>query len=147
MRNIHLSNCYNKEKRNEDKRMREKASIHRILSLLELIWQQQPDVRFNQLIANLQKLYSRQNNDYGKRKVTEKWDSGEVKSSYLDFFYLEDTVWESFLKSLIKNEKVDKKIAIWIMRLRWIHLSTPPFHTRGVPIFTSKKMMKKDCPW
>lgn len=90
--------------------MREKARIQRILSIIERIWKLQPDVRFNQLIANLQSLYSHRNHDYGKRKVTEKWDSGEVESSYLDFFYLEDTEWESFLKSLIENEGPDKSV-------------------------------------
>jgi uncharacterized protein YihD (DUF1040 family) len=94
----------------EIEEMREKARIHSILSLLEMIWQQQPDVRFNQLISNLQSLYSQRNNDYGKRKVTEKWDNGEVESSYLDFLHLEDTDWESFLKSLVENEGAAKEV-------------------------------------
>ncbi|WP_404996316.1 hypothetical protein [Caldifermentibacillus hisashii] len=85
--------------------MREKARIQRTLSLLEIIWQQQPDVRFNQLISNLQHMYSAQNDGYGKRKVVEKWDSGDVETSYLDFFYLEDTEWEAFLKSIVRQEK------------------------------------------
>lgn len=57
----------------EVQKMREKARIQRTLSLLEIIWQQQPDVRFNQLISNLQHMYSAQNDGYGKRKVVEKW--------------------------------------------------------------------------
>lgn len=76
--------------------MREKASIRRILSLLETIWQRQPDMRFNQLISNLQHMYSAQNEGYGKRKVVKKWDSGDVETSYLDFFYLEDAEWKAF---------------------------------------------------
>lgn len=48
--------------------MREKARIQRILSLLETIWKQQSDVRFNQLISNLQYMYSDQKGGYGKRK-------------------------------------------------------------------------------
>jgi hypothetical protein len=84
--------------------MREPKRIQRILSLLDTIWQQQPDVRYNQLVSNLQYMYSAQNEGYGKRKATEKWDSGEVETTYLDFFYIEDDEWEAFLESVIKNE-------------------------------------------
>lgn len=85
--------------------MREKSRIQRILSLLETIWQQQPDVRFNQLVSNLQYMYSAQNKEYGKRKMKEQNFLGkEVDSSYLDFFYLEDTEWEEFLKSIVEKE-------------------------------------------
>lgn len=73
--------------------MRKKARIQRILMLLQTIWEQQPDVRFNQLISNLQHMYSAQNQGYGKRKVKEQNLLGkEVDSSYLDFFYLEDDI-------------------------------------------------------
>lgn len=90
--------------------MREKARIQRILALLEIIWQQQPDVRFNQLISNLQHMYSAQYEGYGKRKMKEQNFLGkEVDSSYLDFFYLEDTEWESFLESLVDREKANKE--------------------------------------
>lgn len=88
--------------------MREKARIQRILSLLETIWQRQPDVRFNQLVSNLQYMYSAQNEGYGKRKVVEKCDSGDMETSYLDFFYLEDTEWEGFLKSIVEEKVADK---------------------------------------
>ena len=66
---------------------------------------QQPDVRFNQLISNLQHVYSEQNGEYGKRKMKERNFLGdEVVSSYLDFFYLEDTEWEAFLEKIIAKE-------------------------------------------
>jgi hypothetical protein len=95
----------NKTERRVQK-MREKARIPRILSLLEIIWQQQPDVRFNQLISNLQHMYSEQNEGYGKRKMNEQNFLGnEVDSSYLDFFYLEDAEWEAFLESIVRQEK------------------------------------------
>ncbi|SOB90515.1 hypothetical protein SAMN05880501_101173 [Ureibacillus xyleni] len=88
--------------------MREHARIQRILSLLETIWQQQPDVRFNQLISNLQHMYSAQNEGYGKRKMKEQDFLGkEVDSSYLDFFYLEDVKWEAFLDSIVEKAKAD----------------------------------------
>ncbi|MBT2641740.1 hypothetical protein J7I80_05855 [Bacillus sp. ISL-41] len=91
--------------------MREKARIQRILSLLDTVWLQQPDVRFNQLISNLQHMYTVQNEGYGKRKMKEQdfWGK-EVDSSYLDFFYLEDTEWESFLESIVEMEKVHKEV-------------------------------------
>lgn len=90
--------------------MREKARIQRILALLETIWLQQPDVRFNQLISNLQHMYSAQHEAYGKRKMKEQNFLGEeVDSSYLDFFYLEDTEWEAFLESLVDKEKANKE--------------------------------------
>jgi hypothetical protein len=92
--------------------MREKARIQRISALLETIWQQQPDVRFNQLISNLQYMYSAQHGGYGKRKMKEQDFSGkEVDSSYLDIFYLEDTEWEAFLESIVGKEKADLETA------------------------------------
>lgn len=85
--------------------MREKDRIQRILSLINVIWQQQPDVRFNQLISNLQHLYSIQNEGYGKRTMKEQDFIGEeVNASYLDFFYLEDTEWETFLETIIAKK-------------------------------------------
>jgi uncharacterized protein YihD (DUF1040 family) len=50
--------------------MIEKARIQRILSFLETRWQQQSDVRFNQLISNLQHMYSR------KKKARKKKNEG-----------------------------------------------------------------------
>ncbi len=84
--------------------MRERERIQRILNLVNTIWEQQPDLRFHQLMSNLQHLYSMQNNDYGKRKIIERWESGDINKSYLDFFYLEDDEWESFLMSLVANK-------------------------------------------
>lgn len=88
--------------------MREIARIHRILSLLEKIWEQQQDVRFNQLVANLQHMYSIQNEGYGKKNVKELDFMGqEIESSYLDFFNLEDEEWEKFLQLHVKEENID----------------------------------------
>lgn len=82
-------------------RLREQARIQRILALLQSIWELQPDLRFNQLVSNLQRMYSSQNDGYGSRKVKEKCGYEEVETSYMDFFYLEDDEWEEFLISLI----------------------------------------------
>lgn len=39
-------------------KVRDPKRIPRILTLLFKIWEQQPDLRFNQLVQNLQSLYS-----------------------------------------------------------------------------------------
>lgn len=71
--------------------MRDRRRIPRIIALLQKIWEQQPDVRFNQLISNLQSKYSHQNDNYGKKVI----DSN--RGTYLDLFFLEDDNWEMFL--------------------------------------------------
>ncbi|MBU5466271.1 hypothetical protein KQI49_05420 [Virgibacillus sp. MSJ-26] len=88
--------------------MREKERINRIMSLLQAIWEQQTDVRFNQLISNLQHIYSSQNEGYGQRMMIEKEQFGEeTESSYLDFFYLEDKEWEAFLQRIVDDQQKD----------------------------------------
>ncbi|MGN7943010.1 hypothetical protein [Metabacillus sp. 22489] len=91
--------------------------IKRILTLLQQIWEHQTDVRFNQLISNLQSLYSQENNSYGRREVYTKNFIDLEKTSYLDFFYLEDDKWEEFLTSywlnieneiMLRREKIDE---------------------------------------
>lgn len=81
--------------------MRDTSRISRILSLLETIWRQQPDMRFNQLIPHLQDMYAERHHGYGKRNAIEKNSLGlEEKTSYLDFFSLDDKEWEEFLESV-----------------------------------------------
>lgn len=72
--------------------MRDRRRIPRIISLLQKIWEQQHDVRFNQLISNLQSQYSHLNDNYGKKVI----DSN--RGTYLDLFFLEDDKWEIFLE-------------------------------------------------
>jgi hypothetical protein len=101
--------------------MRDPNRVKRILTLLQQIWEHQTDVRFNQLISNLQSLYSQENNSYGRREVYTKNFIDLEKTSYLDFFYLEDDKWEEFLTSywlniqneiMLRREKIDEdKIA------------------------------------
>ncbi|MDF1510985.1 hypothetical protein PZE06_22900 [Robertmurraya sp. DFI.2.37] len=87
--------------------MREKERINRIMSLLQRIWEQQSEMRFNQIISNLQHMYSSQNEGYGQRMLIENGE--EVKSSYLDFFYLEDDKWEEFLQRMVDSQERDYK--------------------------------------
>lgn len=95
--------------------MRDPNRIKRILTLLQQIWEQQKDVRFNQLLSNLQSLYSQENNSFGRREVYTKNFIDIEKTSYLDFFYLEDDKWEEFLisyLSCIENEIMLQKEVI-----------------------------------
>ncbi|MEW4285799.1 hypothetical protein ACQKJC_16045 [Priestia koreensis] len=72
--------------------------------LLERVWEKFPEMRFHQLVSNLQHMYSAQNNEYGRRRVIQREDSGyEFESSYLDFFYLSDKDWECFLLSMLTD--------------------------------------------
>jgi hypothetical protein len=96
--------------------MRDPNRIKRILTLLQQIWEQQTDVRFNQILSNLQSLYSQENNSFGRREVFTKNFIDLEKTSYLDFFYLEDDKWEEFLIShlssieneMLRREEIDE---------------------------------------
>lgn len=98
--------------------MRDPNRIKRILTLLQQIWEQQTDVRFNQLLSNLQSLYSQENNSFGRREVYTKNFIDLEKTSYLDLFYLEDGKWEEFLIShlssieneiMLRREEIDEE--------------------------------------
>lgn len=79
--------------------MRDPKRIQRILDLLFKIWEQQPDVRFNQLVQILQSTYSNTHNHFGKKRVYEKDGTMTYPSEYVDLFYLEDDDWEQFLNN------------------------------------------------
>lgn len=79
--------------------MRDPRRIERVLTLLKKIWAQQPEVRFNQLVANLQRMYSQENNNYGRREVFKKDFFNNENNSNIDLFFLEDDKWEDFLYS------------------------------------------------
>lgn len=87
--------------------MRDKERINRIIDLLHEIWNYMPDIRFNQLVSNLQTLYSQKNDGYGTRKVFEKevYERYTIKReiTYLDFFSLEDDEFEEFLETYVRE--------------------------------------------
>lgn len=87
--------------------MRERERIDRIMSLIQEVWHYMPDIRFNQLVSNLQMFYSQKNGGYGTREVLEKEVhekyTVERKTTYLDFFNLEDDEFEAFLESYAKE--------------------------------------------
>lgn len=69
-------------------------------------------------------MYTRSN--YGRREVFEKKFIEMDKSSYLDFFFLEDDKWEDFLNSYLssieeeiekRREKIDDKVIAEVIEL------------------------------
>lgn len=83
---------------------RDPNRIPEILALLSCLWQKNQDIRFFQMIFNLQSQYSSQNNDFGK--VKGKTNNGIEKHAF-DFFYLEDDELIKFLKKeLNANEGI-----------------------------------------
>lgn len=80
--------------------MRNPKRIAELLSLLEAIWIECPDIRFNQLINNLQWEYTNKTNDF--RTVYEKEEFlGKIYFTpirQLDLFHVEDENFIEFLK-------------------------------------------------
>ena len=79
--------------------MRDKKRIPEILNLIETIWDKDQDMRFLQLIYNLQRNYSQSHNGLGKVEHKEK--DGFTTTGY-DLFNLEDDELIDFLKDLLK---------------------------------------------
>jgi uncharacterized protein YihD (DUF1040 family) len=78
--------------------MRDPQRIEEVLGMINQIWVKQPDLRFLQLIYNLQNEFSYKNKDVGKIESIE--DDGFAKVGY-DLFSIED---DRFIKYL--TEKV-----------------------------------------
>ncbi len=81
--------------------MRNPNRIPEILALIEQIWQQDPDLRFNQLIYNLQCSYSQQNGGMGK--VEEIVDKDFSRIGY-DLYNLADSAFEKFLRKQVASK-------------------------------------------
>ncbi|MCF2649695.1 hypothetical protein [Niallia circulans] len=83
---------------------REPERIGRVMSLLQEIWESNPDMRFFQLIDSIQHEYSSRNGGFGKRVGfdlnSKKYDS---PLTYIDLFYLEDKELEVFLQNYINQ--------------------------------------------
>ena len=77
--------------------MRDPKRIQEILDLINQIWLKDPDLRFNQLIYNLQSGYSHIN--YGIGKVTEQETDGFSREGY-DLFNLEDDSFIEYLRTV-----------------------------------------------
>lgn len=94
--------------------MREPERIKRVLTLIEKIWSRTPDIRFNQLIDNLQyeyvsevesklikTVYKENNFEVNGIVISEL-----IKSEIPDLFYLEDDEFERFLIDYLCKRKV-----------------------------------------
>ncbi|MBN3493582.1 hypothetical protein [Vibrio neptunius] len=78
---------------------------NRIAELLELvkeIWLRDPDLRFNQLIYNLQLGYSQQHGGIGQ--ITEVEEDGFSRTGF-DLFNLDDDSFIEYLKSIALNQQ------------------------------------------
>lgn len=69
--------------------------------LINNIWQQDPDLRFNQLIYNLQSDYSHENGGIGK--VEERIDKSFSRVGF-DLFNLDDKDFIEYLRKKTQNE-------------------------------------------
>jgi hypothetical protein len=78
--------------------MRDPNRIEAMLAIVNDIWRRNPDMRFNQLIYNLQRGYSEQNEGYGAIQSHEDPD-GLNRTGY-DFFHLADADFIKYLKQV-----------------------------------------------
>ena len=78
--------------------MREFERIDRILSKIRDYWKRNPDLRFFQLMFNLQFSYSKNNNYFGM--VTNA--DNKLPPYGFDFFNMEDDIFEKYLDKYIK---------------------------------------------
>ena len=80
--------------------MRDPERIDDVLDLIDQIWRRYPDLRFQQLMFNLQSEYSQQNDGVGRVERVE--EDGFTKVGY-DLFNLEDDVFTQFLREKAKS--------------------------------------------
>lgn len=90
--------------------MRDPERIERIMSMVQQLWKQVPDMRFFQLIAMLESKYSKANNAFGLRELFEKEESRGILFPYniVDLFHLEDDKLEAFLASFLAKHQAKK---------------------------------------
>lgn len=85
---------------------RDPERIGRVMSLLQEIWESNPDMRFFQLIDSIQHEYSCRNDGVGKRGGFELDSKGyKMSISHIDLFYLEDNDFEEFLRAFISEKR------------------------------------------
>ncbi|MGF1868234.1 DUF1040 family protein [Enterovibrio norvegicus] len=80
--------------------MRNPQRIDELLELINQLWKQEPDLRFNQLIYILQSGYSQANAGIGKVE-SEKVDG--FKQTAFDLFNTEDDRFSEYLKTKLQN--------------------------------------------
>ncbi|ENP0848502.1 hypothetical protein ACM6XU_000724 [Vibrio parahaemolyticus] len=83
--------------------MRDPKRIETTLSLLKELWGNSTDLRFNQLVYNLQREFSLEND--GKGQITEISQDGIQHVGYA-LFYIEDDIFIQFLERKITKQKL-----------------------------------------
>jgi len=83
--------------------MRDPKRIQEILELVNQLWEKDQDMRFFQLIYNLQKRFSQQND--GRGQVVEQEGHGLPRIGY-DLFGTEDDELIEFLKEHLKKDYI-----------------------------------------
>lgn len=81
--------------------MRDPKRISECLDLIKQMWEKDPDLRFNQLIYNLQGSYSHENEGVGK--VEEVIEKGHSIVGF-DLFNLEDEQFIQFLRDKVAEK-------------------------------------------
>ncbi len=81
--------------------MRDPERIPELLELVKQIWLRDPDLRFNQLIYNLQYDYSQKNDGLGQVKEVE--GDGFTRVGF-DLFNLEDSSFIEYLHAVASSE-------------------------------------------
>lgn len=80
--------------------MRDPTRIEEVLGLINQIWQEQPDLRFQQLLYILQNGFSHKNNNVGKVEHIE--EDGFTRIGY-DLFNIEDDQFIEYLNEVVKS--------------------------------------------
>lgn len=81
--------------------MRDCRRIERIMLIINAIWISNPNLRFNQLLYNLQREYK--DGAYVKRAYMDTGGWGTIEVNYLDLFDVEDDDFEKFLNEYLKK--------------------------------------------
>ncbi|MCR9965793.1 hypothetical protein [Vibrio antiquarius] len=82
--------------------MRDPKRIEATLSLLKELWSNNADLRFNQLMYNLQREFSLEND--GKGQITEISQESIQHVGY-DLFYIEDDIFIQFLERKLTQQQ------------------------------------------
>ncbi|MFK8001267.1 MAG: hypothetical protein AB8H86_16855 [Polyangiales bacterium] len=78
--------------------MRDPDRIPEILGVLNQLWSKDPDLRFNQLLYNLQSQFAGENE--GRGRIKEAREDGSARVGF-DLFSLEDEEFLRFLRSKV----------------------------------------------
>ena len=88
--------------------MRPKERIERINDKIQIIWEAHPDMRYFQLNKYLERRYSTEHGNRGRKVLYKKETHKDLevfqKEPIVDLFHLEDDTFERFLDNLVKEQ-------------------------------------------